>query len=68
MASASAAVAKGAKVGLADYVTPSPQGTTWGMGGTCVNVGCVPKKLFHVASLLGKAREDIKEIGWEVDH
>ena len=28
------------------------RGTTWGLGGTCVNVGCVPKKLFHNASLL----------------
>ena len=21
------------------------QGTTWGVGGTCVNVGCIPKQL-----------------------
>lgn len=56
LASASAAAALGAKVGLADYVTPSPQGTRWGIGGTCVNVGCIPKKLFHIASLLGESR------------
>ena len=30
-------------------------GTTWGLGGTCVNVGCIPKKLFHQAGLLGQA-------------
>ena len=30
-------------------------GTTWGLGGTCVNVGCIPKKLMHQASLLGQA-------------
>jgi len=30
-------------------------GTTWGLGGTCVNVGCIPKKLMHHASLLGEA-------------
>ena len=43
----------GAKVGLADFVKPSPLGTKWGLGGTCVNVGCIPKKLFHYTSLLG---------------
>ena len=32
------------KVGLADFVQPSPMGTSWGLGGTCVNVGCIPKK------------------------
>lgn len=33
-----------AKVLLFDFVAPSPQGTKWGIGGTCVNVGCIPKK------------------------
>lgn len=42
------------KVILFDYVKPSTQGTTWGLGGTCVNVGCVPKKIMHYAALLGK--------------
>lgn len=28
-------------------------GTKWGLGGTCVNVGCIPKKLMHQAALLG---------------
>ena len=35
----------------------SLSGTTWGLGGTCVNVGCIPKKLMHQAALLGKAIE-----------
>ena len=35
------------KVGLADFVKPSPKGSTWGVGGTCVNVGCIPKKMMH---------------------
>ena len=35
----------GAKAGVADYVKPTPNGTKWGLGGTCVNVGCIPKKL-----------------------
>lgn len=40
----------GLSVALFDYVSPSPQGSTWGLGGTCVNVGCIPKKLFHIAA------------------
>eukprot|EP00439_Symbiodinium_sp_Y106_P061665 s1446_g9.t1 len=38
------------KIAVADFVKPSPQGTTWGVGGTCVNVGCIPKKLMHIAA------------------
>ena len=30
-------------------------GTIWGLGGTCVNVGCIPKKLMHHGALLGEA-------------
>ena len=67
LASASAAAAKGARVGLADFVKPSWQGTKWGLGGTCVNVGCIPKKLFHFASLLGETKEDLAEAGWKID-
>ena len=43
------------QVVLFDFVKPSPQGTKWGLGGTCVNVGCVPKKLMHYAGLLGES-------------
>jgi len=35
------------------------------LGGTCVNVGCVPKKLMHYASLLGEALYDSKVFGWQ---
>jgi pyruvate/2-oxoglutarate dehydrogenase complex dihydrolipoamide dehydrogenase (E3) component len=55
LAAAKEAVELGANVAVLDYVTPSPIGTTWGLGGTCVNVGCIPKKLMHQASLLGEA-------------
>lgn len=48
----------GKKVAVADFVKPSPAGTTWGLGGTCVNVGCIPKKLMHYAALLSEAKED----------
>jgi thioredoxin reductase (NADPH) len=37
MAAAKEAASLGAKVALLDFVKPSPQGTTWGLGGTCVN-------------------------------
>lgn len=57
----------GKKVAVIDYVKPSPQGTKWGLGGTCVNVGCIPKKLMHYSSLLGDQIEDLKECGWEIE-
>uniref|UniRef100_A0A7S2NDE8 thioredoxin-disulfide reductase (NADPH) n=1 Tax=Haptolina brevifila TaxID=156173 RepID=A0A7S2NDE8_9EUKA len=55
----------GKKVACCDFVKPSPAGTTWGLGGTCVNVGCIPKKLMHQAALHGKAIKDSKSFGWD---
>jgi len=57
----------GKKVAVLDFVKPSPAGTTWGLGGTCVNVGCIPKKLMHQAALLGEATRDAKSFGWGVE-
>jgi thioredoxin reductase (NADPH) len=57
----------GAKVGIADFVTPTPIGTKWGLGGTCVNVGCIPKKMMHYAALLAESRDDQVKQGWSVD-
>lgn len=54
----------GLKVAVADFVPPSAAGSTWGIGGTCVNVGCIPKKLMHQAALLGESRRDAVEFGW----
>ncbi|KHN73592.1 putative glutathione reductase 2 [Toxocara canis] len=54
----------GAKVALVDAVEPSPHGTTWGIGGTCVNVGCIPKKLMHQAALIGRFVEHAHKYGW----
>ncbi|MFL0799557.1 MAG: glutathione-disulfide reductase [Agarilytica sp.] len=34
------------------------------LGGTCVNVGCVPKKLFVYASEFSKTVKDAKGFGW----
>jgi thioredoxin reductase (NADPH) len=57
----------GVKVAVADYVKPSPPGTKWGLGGTCVNVGCIPKKLMHFSGMLGELRHDQKHSGWDVN-
>lgn len=67
VAAAKIAAKAGAKVALADYVTPSPQGTQWGLGGTCINVGCIPKKLFHYAANLGESKADLEATGWNID-
>lgn len=49
------AAATGAKVAVAESRY---------YGGTCVNVGCVPKKLFVYASEFGKAASNSKGFGW----
>lgn len=51
------------RVAVLDFVDPSPQGATWGLGGTCVNVGCIPKKLMHTAALLGHSCKDAENYG-----
>lgn len=66
-AAAKEAAKLGAKVACLDFVKPSPAGTTWGLGGTCVNVGCIPKKLMHQAGILGESFSDAKEYGWKVN-
>ena len=35
------------------------------MGGTCVNVGCVPKKLYLYAAEYGKSFHDARGFGWD---
>ncbi|XP_039617756.1 thioredoxin reductase 1, cytoplasmic-like [Polypterus senegalus] len=66
LAAAKEAAGFGKKVMVLDYVTPSPKGTKWGLGGTCVNVGCIPKKLMHQAAVLGEAISDSRKFGWDV--
>lgn len=56
--SARIAAGHGAKVGIAE---------SWHLGGTCVNVGCVPKKLFSYASDFHASFEDSKGFGWDVE-
>lgn len=67
LAAAKAARKLGKVVGLADYVKPSPQNTTWGLGGTCVNVGCIPKKLMHRVATNGETIKDLIESGWPIE-
>ncbi|GAA4649372.1 glutathione-disulfide reductase [Kistimonas scapharcae] len=52
------AAAEGAKVAVAEGRF---------LGGTCVNVGCVPKKLFVYGAHYHEDFEDAKGYGWTVD-
>ncbi|WP_077033377.1 glutathione-disulfide reductase [Pelomonas sp. KK5] len=47
----------GARVGLAEAAE---------LGGTCVNVGCVPKKLYSYAAGYAEAFEEAAGFGWEL--
>ena len=74
LGAAKEAVKFGKKVALADFVKPSPKGSKWGLGGTCVNVGCIPKKMMHFAGtlfdtmkfypLVGNTSQFEKKINW----
>jgi len=64
LACAREAARLGAKVCVLDYVKPSPHGSVWGIGGTCVNVGCIPKKLMHHAAKLSSKLNDAAAFGW----
>ncbi|XP_050411584.1 thioredoxin reductase 1, cytoplasmic [Patella vulgata] len=66
LSAAKAAAELGKKVALLDFVKPTPQGTSWGLGGTCVNVGCIPKKLMHRSAILGEELSDAQSFGWDV--
>ena len=57
----------GRKVIVCDFVNPSPMGTTWGLGGTCTNVGCVPKKLLHAAALCSETLAVAPAFGFKLD-
>ena len=59
----------GVRVAVVDFVKPSPHGTSWGLGGTCVNVGCIPKKLMHNAGIIGDIlKHDLAEYGWATEN
>ena len=50
------AAQRGARVGLAEVAD---------MGGTCVNVGCIPKKLYSYAAHFADFFEESHGFGWE---
>lgn len=43
------------------------RGTKWGLGGTCVNVGCIPKKLMHTAALHFEHIMHSSDFGWNLN-
>lgn len=52
------AAQRGARVALAE---------AGALGGTCVNVGCIPKKLYSYAAHYADAFEEARGFGWQVD-
>jgi glutathione reductase (NADPH) len=57
VASARRAAAHGAKVALVEQAQ---------LGGTCVNVGCVPKKVMYHAAEIGAAIKQSRHYGFDV--
>ncbi len=53
------AAQRGARVALAEALG------TDGLGGTCVNVGCIPKKLYSYAAHYAESFEESQGYGWE---
>ena len=52
------AALEGLKVGLAEG---------WDLGGTCVNRGCIPKKLYSYASHFNEEVEIMNSFGWSIN-
>ena len=65
------AAQRGAKVALAEaggvHGSHGDDGglTGAGLGGTCVNVGCIPKKLYSYAAHFAESFEESRGFGWE---
>lgn len=53
------AAQRGARVALAEVAA---------LGGTCVNVGCIPKKLYSFAASYAEYFEEAAGFGWKVGH
>ena len=54
------AAQRGQRVALAEVLGNS------GLGGTCVNVGCIPKKLYSYAAHYSEAFEEGRGFGWQL--
>ncbi|QDL39186.1 glutathione-disulfide reductase [Rhodoferax sediminis] len=55
------AAQRGVRVALAE------SGGVAGLGGTCVNVGCIPKKLYSYAAHYAEAFEEARGFGWDLE-
>ena len=55
------AAQRGARVALAETLGQD------GLGGTCVNVGCIPKKLYSYAAHYADAFHESAGFGWELE-
>ena len=55
------AAQRGTRVAVAEA------GGTDSLGGTCVNVGCIPKKLYSYAAHFAESFEESHGFGWEGD-
>jgi len=58
IAAARRAAGYGAKVGVAEY-------SRW--GGTCVNVGCVPKKVMFNTAMISEMMHEAHHFGYDID-
>lgn len=56
------AAQRGVRVGLVEALGRQ------GLGGTCVNVGCIPKKLYHYAAHYAEAADEARGYGWHGAH
>ncbi len=54
------AAQRGLRVALAEVLG------TQGLGGTCVNLGCIPKKLYSYAAHYSEAFEEARGFGWQL--
>lgn len=61
------AASHGAKVAMIELSNSHGPPTYSAIGGTCVNVGCVPKKLMVLGSHFAQFHEQAKAFGWEHD-
>lgn len=68
LAAARTAALGGLKTVLFDYVPPTHHGHTWAVGGTCLMVGCIPKKSIHYASEAPMVSNFFETYLWKVGH
>ncbi len=58
---------RAARMAAASWCLHGENGGAQGLGGTCVNVGCIPKKLYSYAAHFAESVEESRGFGWEGD-